>query len=79
MNSRATMSSGRELDTAYEQLMTEWVVKNPDFDGLDGESIPIEVQVEILGRESLLNHYFPNEYRKPPQPVRGKNPDGNDD
>lgn len=63
----------------HEQLLTEWVIKNPDFDGLDGESIPFEVQVEILGLESLLNHYFPNEYRKPPQPVRGKNPDGDDD
>jgi hypothetical protein len=39
--------------------MIVWVIENPDFDGLDGENIPFEVQFEIASLESLLNHYFP--------------------
>ncbi len=46
----------------YQQLMTKWVINNRDYDGLDGESIPIEVQFEIAGLEALLNHYFPGQY-----------------
>ena len=42
--------------------MTVWVIENPNFDGLDGENIPSEVQFEIAGLESLLNHYFPAQY-----------------
>jgi hypothetical protein len=54
----------------YQQLMTDWVIENPDFDGIDGDNIPFEVQLEILGLQSLLNHYFPSQYPKPPRPVR---------
>ena len=46
----------------YQQLMAEWVIDNPDCDGLDGKGIPIEVQFEIAGLEALLNHYFPGQY-----------------
>ena len=46
----------------YQQLMTEWVIKNEDFDGLDGENIPFEIQLEIASLESLLSHYLPGQY-----------------
>ena len=38
------------------------VIKNEDFDGLDGENIPFDIQLEIAGLESLLSHYFPGQY-----------------
>ncbi len=47
------------------QLMTKWVIENDDCDCLDGENIPFEVQLEILGLQSLLNHYFPDQYPNP--------------
>ena len=62
-----------QLTTArlrYQQLMTVWVIENPDFDGLDGENIPFEVQMEILGLQSLLHHYFPSQYPNP-RPTAG--------
>lgn len=62
-----------DLRIHYERLMIEWVIKNPNFDGLDGENIPFEVQLEILGLQSLLNHYFPGQY-----PGRSRT-SGNDD
>jgi hypothetical protein len=46
----------------YDQLLTEWVIENPDFKGLDGDNIPFAVKQEIAGLESLLNHYFPGQY-----------------
>jgi hypothetical protein len=42
--------------------MIKWVINNPDFDGLDGDNIPIEVQLEIASLEAVLNHYFPGQY-----------------
>jgi hypothetical protein len=49
----------------HEQLMIKWVIENPDFDGLDGENIPFEVQLEILGLQAVLHHYFPEQYPDP--------------
>ena len=46
----------------YEQLMTRWVIENDEFDGLDGDNIPFEVQLEILSLESLLSYYYPGQY-----------------
>lgn len=46
----------------YQQLMTKWVIENDDFDSLDGENIPFDVQLEIAGLESLLSHYFPGQF-----------------
>ena len=46
----------------YQQLMTEWVIKNEDFDGLDGENIPFDIQLEIASLESWLSHYLPGQY-----------------
>lgn len=46
----------------HQQLMTQWVIENDDFDGLDGENIPFDVRLEIAGLESLLSHYFPGQY-----------------
>ena len=46
----------------HQQLMTKWVIENDDFDGLDGDSIPFDVQVEIAGLDSVLSHYFPKDY-----------------
>ena len=54
----------------YEKLMTEWVIENPDFKGLDDENIPHEIQLEIAGLESLLNHYFPGSYPDKRSPNR---------
>jgi len=48
----------------YDQLVTEWVIENPDFKGLDDSDIPFAVQMEILQLEGLLNHYFPTSYPK---------------
>jgi len=54
----------------YQQLMTRWVIENDNFDGLDGDNIPIEIQMEILGLQSLLHHYFPSQYPNP-RPTAG--------
>ncbi len=51
-----------ETRLRYEQLMIKWVIENQDFDGLDGKNIPFEVQIEIAGLESVLNHYYPTQY-----------------
>ena len=58
-----------KLRNRYESLMIEWVIKNPDCDGLDGDSIPFEVQLEIVGLESALSYYFPGQYPDEP-PVK---------
>jgi hypothetical protein len=50
--------------------MTRWVIENDNFDGLDGDNIPFEVQMEILGLQSLLHHYFPSQYPNP-RPTAG--------
>ena len=63
----------------YQTLMMRWVINNPNFDGLDGENIPIEVQLEILGLESLLHHYFPEQYPCPPPPVPPRTWDDDED
>jgi uncharacterized protein DUF5681 len=55
-----------KLRNRYESLMIEWVIKNPNFDGLDGDNIPIEVQLEITSLESVLSHYYPGQYPEPP-------------
>jgi hypothetical protein len=49
----------------YDNLMTRWAIENDDFDGLDGDNIPSQVQMEILGLQSLLHHYFPSQYPNP--------------
>ena len=46
----------------YEKLITRWIIENDEFDGLDGESIPREVQIELAQLQRLLNHYFPGQY-----------------
>ena len=46
----------------YEKLVTKWIINNEEFDGLDGESIPKEVQIELAQLQSLLNHYYPGQY-----------------
>ena len=61
-----------------EQLMTRWVIENDDFDGLDGENIPYEVQLEILGLQSLLHHYFPDQYPNPRPSYRREDTDVSD-
>ena len=62
----------------YEQLMTRWVIENDEFDGLDGDNIPFEVQLEIIGLESILSHYFPSEYPNRRRTVRKEDPDEGD-
>ena len=59
-----------KLRNHYESLMIEWVIKNPRFDGPDGENIPFEVQLEIAALESVLSHYFPGQYPEPPLKTR---------
>lgn len=54
----------------YDKLMTRWAIENDDFDGLDGDNIPFQVQIEILGLQSLLHHYFPSQYPNP-RPTAG--------
>ena len=51
------------LRARYERLMITWVIENPNFDGLDGDNIPFEVQAEIEALEALLSYYFPTQYR----------------
>ena len=46
----------------YEKLFTRWIIENDKFDGLDGESIPKDVQIEFAQLQSLLNHYYPGQY-----------------
>ena len=58
----------------YEQLMIRWVIENDEFDGLDGDSIPFEVQLEILGLESLLSYYYPGQYPNRGRTVRKEDP-----
>jgi hypothetical protein len=60
------------------QLMTKWVIENDDCDGLDGENIPFEVQLEILGLQSFLHHYFPRQYPNPRWTDRREDPDEGD-
>ena len=54
----------------YEELMTEWVIENPDFKGLDDENVPFKIQMEIAGLELLLNHYYPRSYPDKRSPNR---------
>lgn len=46
----------------YDKLVTRWIINNKELDGFDGESIPKEVQNELLQLEGLLNHYYPGQY-----------------
>ena len=45
----------------FEQLQFHWIINNPNLKRPDYE-IPIEVELEMLGLQSLLHHYFPNQY-----------------
>ena len=45
------------LRVRYERLMLDWYINNTDR--LD---MPFEVELEIEGLRSLLNHYFPGQY-----------------
>jgi hypothetical protein len=58
----------------YEKLVTKWIINNKEFDGLDGESIPKEVQIELAQLQGLLNHYYPGQY-----PILFASCDENDD
>jgi len=62
----------------YNQLMTEWVIENPDFRGLDDENIPFNIQLEIAGLGSLLNHYFPGQYPSHRRSASEDDADGGD-
>ena len=52
----------------YDRLVTEWIIENPNFKGLDDSDIPFDVQMQILGLQSLLAHYFPGQYSNPADP-----------
>ncbi len=52
----------------HEQLMTRWVLDNPDFRGLDADNIPLEVQIEIQQLEEVLHYYHPDRYPRPVWP-----------
>ncbi len=43
----------------YQQLATEWFVDNPDY-----REIPYSVELEMMGLESLLRHYFPSLFER---------------
>ncbi len=62
----------------YQQLMTKWVIENDNFDGLDGDNIPVAIQMEILGLEALLHHYFPSQYPDPRGTNHSEDPDEDD-
>ena len=62
----------------YQQLRTRWIIENDNFDGLDGVSIPFEVQMEILRLKVLLHHYFPSQYPDPRGTDHSEDPDEDD-
>jgi hypothetical protein len=45
----------------YEQLVTHWFARNPDSGKRDFE-VPLEIELEIRGLRSVINHYFPGAY-----------------
>ena len=49
----------------HEQLMTRWVLDNPNFRGRDADNIPREVQIEIQQLEEVLHYYHPDRYPRP--------------
>ena len=55
----------------YDRLITEWIIENPDFRGLDDSNVPFDVQMQILGLQSLLEHYFPGQYSSSIDPQTG--------
>ena len=44
----------------YDELMTEWVFKDPNYKGFD--NLPFGLQLELISLETLLNHYHPGGY-----------------
>ena len=45
----------------YDQLIMEWILGEPDVRKPKNE-IPLEVELEIAGLLTLLNHYYPGSY-----------------
>lgn len=62
----------------YQQLIIRWVIENDNFDGRDGDSIPVAIQLEILGLEAFLHHHFPSQYPDPRGTDRSEDPDEDD-
>lgn len=62
-----------EARVRHERLLVEWFIDNPNLGKPDFE-IPFEVEVEITQLESVLNHYFPENY-----PLRGLRKNNNDE
>ena len=53
----------------YDQLIMEWILCEPDVRKPKIE-IPLEVELEIEGLRTLLNHYYPGSY-----PLHGRSED----
>jgi hypothetical protein len=53
----------------YDELMLKWVFMNPNYKGFD--DLPFDIQLELIGLESILNHYFPGQYPSHGKPTFG--------
>jgi hypothetical protein len=60
----------------YDRLMFDWFFNDPEPRKLRVE-MPFEVEVEIIGLRSLLNHYYPDSY--PLDGVLANDDDDDDD
>ncbi len=59
----------------YDQLLMDWIINNPDFHKRDFD-LPFEVDLEIAGLRTLLDHYYPGQY---PLHAMSANDDSDDD
>jgi hypothetical protein len=60
----------------YDRLMFDWFFNDPE-PGKPRVEMPFEVEVEIIGLRSLLNHYYPDSY--PLDGVLANDDDDDDD
>ncbi len=60
----------------YDRLIFDWFLNDPE-PGKPRVEMPFEVEVEIMGLRSLLNHYYPDSY--PLDGVPAKDDDDDDD
>ena len=58
-----------QMRILYDELMLKWVFENPNYKGFD--NLPFDIQLELIGLESILNHYFPGQYPSHGKPTFG--------